>query len=94
MNEISPWVGVAGVTLSLILAVVAFAFWAGRLSERVDKLKADGDGHTGLALAFAAFQAEMRADMKNLTANFATISAWIEREKERDRPTPRSRAAK
>ena len=67
MDSISPWVGVGSLALALISAVVAFAFWAGRLSERVDELRRDEDSAGRLALQFVAFKATMEAEMKAQT---------------------------
>jgi hypothetical protein len=65
MNDtISAWVGIAGLTITLLGTIVAFAFWAGKLSERVDQLKEDGVGTEGMKLAFARFEARMEEQMK------------------------------
>ncbi|MDB5441324.1 MAG: hypothetical protein JWM33_3751, partial [Caulobacteraceae bacterium] len=65
------------------------AFMLGRLSERVQALEQDGQGHGSLALAFAEFKGEVRGILQGQTEKMEGLRAdltWLRQAAVYERP--------
>ena len=48
MTNVGAWIGVIGLSVTVLIQAIAFAFWMGRLSQRMDTVEAKTDTSDGL----------------------------------------------
>lgn len=68
----AAWIALAGIAVTILLQSLLFAYFIGKLSEKVDSLSKAGEGHGDVALAFAEFKGSVEATM---TAQRDTIAS-------------------
>lgn len=59
MHTASAWIGVASLVFAFFLQTAAFAFWMGRLSQRVMSVEKAGEGRQDLADKVTRLTVEM-----------------------------------
>lgn len=62
-------VALCGLAFTVVLQIGVFAYFIGRLTQRVKTLEDDGSGHNGLALQFAHFEGKVTEQLKNQSAS-------------------------
>ena len=59
MSQASAWIGVVGLSFTVLLQTAFLAFWLGRLSQRVTTAEKQGEGRQDLADKVTRLTVEM-----------------------------------
>lgn len=74
----TAWIAIASLGLAITVQTAAFAYFLGRLSQRVDGLSKAGEGHGDVALAFAEFKGSVEATMKAQGGHIESIDRTMQ----------------